>query len=310
MYIHNHFRCQRFPSLLDGYESLTGEQLGRAILDNERRRQGCLPWRKRNDDVAGRFLKTVEIGSKFCWGSNAERAQCRHQAFAYQVRFGQPALFVTLTPNTDNSLVLAHYAGISSVSTLFDVLESRVVGKAELRAASLRNDCASTRLFMRQVDAFIKYALGIDSATAKQLPFRGLFGDVKAYFGMVETQGRGTLHLHILIWLNHCPPNSTAIERVLQGPDGDKFRERVISYTRSIVSNDLPIPVEAARCSRCSAPFSKFVGLPIPDGARQDDTRWLHRICQSAASQHPPERGKSDWSGSLAHGDMRPVVQE
>jgi hypothetical protein len=155
------------------------------------------------------------------------------------------------------------------VSTLFDVLESRVVGKAELREATLTNDCASTRLFMRQIDAFIKYALKIDPATAKYLPFRGLFGDVKAYFGMVETQGRGTLHLHILIWLNHCPPNSTAIERVLQGPDGDNFRERVISYTRSIVSNDLPIPVEASRCSRCSASFSKFVGLPIPDSARQ-----------------------------------------
>jgi hypothetical protein len=41
-YIHNRFRCQRFPSLLDGYESLTGEQLGRAVLDNERWRQGCI----------------------------------------------------------------------------------------------------------------------------------------------------------------------------------------------------------------------------------------------------------------------------
>ncbi|KAG6958777.1 hypothetical protein JG688_00010362 [Phytophthora aleatoria] len=156
MYIHNHIRCQRFPHL-------------------ERRRQGCLPWRPAQDSVAQSFLKTVETGIRSVWGSNAERSQCRPKAFAYQTRFGQPALFVTLTPNTDNSLVLSQYAGISSVDTLLDILEARLPSKAALREASRRNDCASACLFMRQVDAFIRYALGIK----KSLPFRGLFGDVK-----------------------------------------------------------------------------------------------------------------------------------
>jgi hypothetical protein len=92
-----------------------------------------------------------------------------------------------------------HYTGISSVESLFDILDSAVPIKAELRHASLGNDSASTRLFMRHVDAFIKCALGVDPATRRKLPHRGLFGDVEAYFGMVETQGRGTLHIHFLI---------------------------------------------------------------------------------------------------------------
>ncbi|KAG6960170.1 hypothetical protein JG687_00008373 [Phytophthora cactorum] len=74
---------------------------------------------------------------------------------------------------------------------------------------------------MRQVDAFIKYVLGIGPS---------LFGDVKAYFVMVETQGRGTLHIHLLIWLNNCPLNSTAVERLLDSTDGNRFREQVASY--------------------------------------------------------------------------------
>jgi len=249
MYIQNHYRCQRFPNILDGYETLTSEQLGRVLLENERKRQGCLPWRAQSDEVAQRFLKTVEIGSRSLWGSNAERSQCRYQAFAYQTRFGQPALFVTLTPNTDNSLVLAHYAGISSVPTLFDLLETCLPRAAQLREASLGNDCASARLFMRQVDTFITHVLGIDPATRKRLPFRGLFGDVKAYFGMVETQGRGTLHIHLLVWLNNCPPNSASVERLMKSCEGSVFRDRVASYAKSIVRNDLPIAFDACQCS-------------------------------------------------------------
>ncbi|KAF1773096.1 hypothetical protein GQ600_26584 [Phytophthora cactorum] len=117
----NHFRCQRFPTLYNQYESLATEQLGRALLKNEQRRQGRLLWRPQtDDDVATKFLKTVEIGTRSVWGSSGERSQCRHKAFAYQTRFASLHYLSLLTPNTDNSLVLAHYSGALSVETLFD----------------------------------------------------------------------------------------------------------------------------------------------------------------------------------------------
>ncbi|KAF1791601.1 hypothetical protein GQ600_25180 [Phytophthora cactorum] len=111
-------------------------------------------------------------------GNNAEHSKCRHQAFAYQSRFGQLALFLTLprTRTTPSGIAIS-------------ILGSRIPSKAEQREASLGNDCASVRLFMRQIDAFIKFALGMDPITRKRLPFQGLFGDVKAYFGMVKHNG-------------------------------------------------------------------------------------------------------------------------
>ena len=33
----------------------------------------------------------------------------------------------------------------------------------------------------------------------------GIFGCVTVYFGVVESQGSGTLHLHLLVWLKHSP---------------------------------------------------------------------------------------------------------
>ncbi|GMF37327.1 unnamed protein product [Phytophthora lilii] len=96
---------------------------------------------------------------------------------------------------------MAQYTGITSVQSLFDVLEARLPSKVKLREASLGNDYASARLFMRQVDASIRYGLVIDPKTKKAIGQQGLLGKVEAYFGMVETQGRGTLHIHFLIWL-------------------------------------------------------------------------------------------------------------
>ncbi|GMF28882.1 unnamed protein product [Phytophthora lilii] len=87
---------------------------------------------------------------------------------------------------------------------------------------------------------------------------------------MVETQGRGTLHLHILIWLDNCPTNSTALTKLLDSPDGDIFRERIVSNADSIVRNDLPIALDEHGCSSCGATFQELVGLPIPDEARKE----------------------------------------
>ncbi|KAG6954476.1 hypothetical protein JG688_00012329 [Phytophthora aleatoria] len=150
MFIHNCVRCKRFPPIYEGYETRGSEQLGNVLLTNERRRQGCLPRTRSTDRTMSSFLKTVEIATG-------------------ATRFGQPPLFVTLTPN----------------KTLFDVLDARMPTKAELREASIGYDCASACLFMRQVDIFIKYVLGVDPATKKPTPHRGLFGTEQKYFGMV-----------------------------------------------------------------------------------------------------------------------------
>jgi hypothetical protein len=125
----------------------------------------------------------------------AERRQCRQEAFAYQTIFRQPSLFVTLTPpSTDNSFAMAHYTGTLSVDTLFDSLEARIPADAEMKKAAMADDCASARRFMRMVDAFIEH-IPYSPPIRRRIEV-GRFGRTKADFGMVETQGRGTLHIH------------------------------------------------------------------------------------------------------------------
>ncbi|KAF1779132.1 Helitron helicase-like domain [Phytophthora cactorum] len=167
----------------------------------------------------------------------------------------------------------------------FDLVDSRLPTKSELREASLRNASATARLFMRNIGASIRYAVDINPKT--KMKFQGLFGNAKAYFGMVESQGGGTLHIHFLIWLNKCPSNSAAIDRILNSSNSNVFRQCVAAFAKRIVTNNTPIPVDQIRCSACGADFASLNGLPIPAKARRYPQSSIHGMRARLAVTEP-----------------------
>ena len=63
----------------------------------------------------------------------------------------------------------------------------------------------------------------------------GVLGPVKAYFGTVESQGRGSLHLHMLIWLDHDMKPADMKEKIQDAT----FRTKLIAYLEDIIKEDL-----------------------------------------------------------------------
>ena len=63
----------------------------------------------------------------------------------------------------------------------------------------------------------------------------GILGPIKAYFGTVESQGRGSLHLHMLIWLDHDMRPADLKENI----QDDHFREKLKAYLEDIIKEDL-----------------------------------------------------------------------
>ena len=62
-----------------------------------------------------------------------------------------------------------------------------------------------------------------------------VLGPVKAYFGTVESQGRSSLHLRMLIWLDH---NYTPTQLREEIKD-EKFRNNLKDYLEDIISEDI-----------------------------------------------------------------------
>ncbi|CAF1382354.1 unnamed protein product [Rotaria sordida] len=74
-----------------------------------------------------------------------------------------------------------------------------------------------------------------NSNILKTMIVDGVLGPIKAYFGTVESQGRGSLHLHMLIWLDHDLKPADMKEKI-QNAD---FREKLKAYLEDIIKEDL-----------------------------------------------------------------------
>ncbi|KAJ7131640.1 hypothetical protein C8R43DRAFT_895752, partial [Mycena crocata] len=96
-----------------------------------------------------------------------------------------------------------------------------------------RHPAPAAQYFDRVISSFIDIILRFKPSDG--LP--GLFGPCNAYYGMVEAQGRGTLHCHMLVWIAGNPSPQDLRDR-MNGDDG--FKRDVFAWIESIISCHLP----------------------------------------------------------------------
>ncbi|KDR65354.1 hypothetical protein GALMADRAFT_32878, partial [Galerina marginata CBS 339.88] len=80
------------------------------------------------------------------------------------------------------------------------------------------------------VNAFIQHILGVGSDS------EGFYGDTDAYYGMVEQQGRLTLHLHMLLWIKGCLTPQEIRDKLKAG--NKDFEKALIEYLETAHSGD------------------------------------------------------------------------
>ncbi|RHY42341.1 hypothetical protein DYB38_012463 [Aphanomyces astaci] len=149
------------------------------------------------------------------------------------------------------------------VKSLFDVQYLKhMPDKATMQQLAMNDNMASATLFDRSIEAFIKVVVGFDKSTGRPRKTGGLFGHVKAYFGMVETQGRGTLHLHLLVWVHGAPRSTSEYEARFQADLN--YEAMVLKYSEGIVSNSLPIDLLETPCKTCEHADPKYEALDPP----------------------------------------------
>jgi hypothetical protein len=80
------------------------------------------------------------------------------------------------------------------------------------------------------IKSFIKFLLGYDKKKSKN----GVLGYIKAYYGMVETQDRGSLHLHMMAWVVG-GTNPSELKEKLKLHD---FKIKLLKYLDSVIPCD------------------------------------------------------------------------
>ena len=128
----------------------------------------------------------IKVVGGHVMGSAYSRSTLRTKIHSLCFNVGLPSLFVTINPADIHSPVALYFAGVNL--DLDKILPERL-GTSYDRAKIIANHPVSTAKFF---NCLINNIL-------KCLIQGGVVGPVKAHFGTVESQGRRSLHLHLLI---------------------------------------------------------------------------------------------------------------
>ncbi|KIN94090.1 hypothetical protein M404DRAFT_35391 [Pisolithus tinctorius Marx 270] len=90
------------------------------------------------------------------------------------------------------------------------------------------NPYAAAKFFNFLIETMLETLLGITKRPSQACSDMGILRQLSGYFGVVEAQGRGTLHMHMLLWLAGTP-DTAEMQCLLQTPT---FHEKIWEYIR------------------------------------------------------------------------------
>ena len=159
-------------------------------------------------------------------GSDNARAQYRSMIWGTCLLLGGPTLWITINPADNHDPVAQVLAGENiNLDNFSGLLGPDASRRAEVVAS---NPYAAAEYFNVIIRAVLEELFGIRKQKTQSTQQTGILGSIACYFGVVEAQGRGSLHLHMLMWLVGTPDCDQMAE-LLQSAD---FREKIRQYIR------------------------------------------------------------------------------
>ena len=152
-------------------------------------------------------------------GSNTSKKWMRNEIWSLIYLRGAPFWYITISPADIKHPLCIYYSNKGN-----DFVAEILPYDKRLRLIC-QNPVAGARFFDFMVKLFITEILGID------VKHKGIYGDVTAYYGTVEQQGRLTLHLHMLIWLLGNLTPQEMRDRVVD--PNSTFRKRLVLWLES-----------------------------------------------------------------------------
>ena len=128
----------------------------------------------------------------------------------------------------------------------------------------------------------------------------GVLGRVSAYFGTVESQGWGTLHLHMLLWLSDTP-SADVLQEMFKAED---FRGRVVDYIQANIRAYVPGFESAATVKALKKePTLAYGRPPNPASLNYESQRQSFEVLLTRTEQiHTCKVNRClilDWEGKL-----------
>ncbi len=202
------------------FSSITVDQL-RHAADEEQQK---LP---RSNPVIRRFRSRVNGTASRVIGSDSARFKLRSQIWSTSICFGPASAWMTWNPDPEHNPVAQVFVGNDIDLDHFVAAAGPSITHRLQSIAS--GGYRSAQYFDFIIRTVLETLFAIRVSRNRVYSKKGVFGKVQAYFGGVESQGRGTLHLHLLMWLKESP-SAEEWETCLAN---EEFREKLRRFIKA-----------------------------------------------------------------------------
>uniref|UniRef100_A0A0D2XRK5 Helitron helicase-like domain-containing protein n=3 Tax=Fusarium oxysporum TaxID=5507 RepID=A0A0D2XRK5_FUSOF len=163
--------------------------------------------------------------------SRESRLSMRRKIQSLILRYGVPVIWFTLNPNDITNPVKLRLAAYRTrePDAAEAFLKSLDMSYKRVRLA-ISDPMSSAIFFHREMTLFFEHYVKVGGES--------VFGRISHYYGAVETNERGALHIHGLLWLHGNSHLSSTVPDT-EGEDQATCRDRIIQYIDSAFSEDL-----------------------------------------------------------------------
>lgn len=212
-----HMRRNDFEADSDLLADLTLRDLQEAQVDEAAHRP------IRNERVQ-RLQHHLYATSSHIIASGKMRASYRSQIWGSCLWLRPPSLWLTINPLDYEDPIAQIFAGENiDMNSFMDFLGPDGNARSRNMAA---DPFASASFFQFIIQTTLESLIGIHITKRGVESEMGIFGLVNGYFGVIEAQGRGSLHVHMLLWLKHAPNADEMLDLLMQ----EEFRRKIATY--------------------------------------------------------------------------------
>ena len=164
---------------------------------------------KTTDEGINQLLRSLSLYGLRQPMSREHRQSMRRKIKSLIIRHGIPAIWFTLNPNDITNPVKLRLAAYRTHEPEKAEAFLRSLDLAYKRARLAISDPISSAIFFhREISMFFEHYVRIGEES--------VFGRINQYFTAVETNERGTLHLHGLLWLHGNITLASALREVVR----------------------------------------------------------------------------------------------
>jgi hypothetical protein len=157
------------------------------------------------------------------------KSNSRSEILSTIISSGSPALYITISP-LDHRHILAYKFTNRTQSLDLNALPQMLSDDLFRLRQAAQNPVGLAEFFHILISAILKSLFDGGENNF------GIFGPLQHYYGMVEAQNRGTLHIHLVLWIQGTPSADVLFAKL---SSDNQFKAALFQYLDQIIKTDL-----------------------------------------------------------------------